>query len=202
MSQSLALIWVYSGRWSWSWQCAYRRLFLRKHMVDIMLDIFQHWFRWWLGANHATSHYLNRWWLVYWRIYASPDLNKLINPMMLLSNSIWNYITVGHRLKCGTTTNKIERVILFDYRLRSLSWGKIFLLQTMRKWHEKSLCHQILLKYLFSARPKRRVLVRSKGDSTLITMTMYDIPHQILYCRAHEWLVLSKFYNVSRTFKL
>ena len=41
------------------------------------LTIFQHWFRWWLGADQATSHYLNQWWLVYWHIYASLGLNEL-----------------------------------------------------------------------------------------------------------------------------
>ena len=44
-------------------------LFLR-----VELTIFQHWFRWWLGAYQATSHYLNQWWLIYWRIYASLGL--------------------------------------------------------------------------------------------------------------------------------
>ena len=43
----------------------------------VQLTIFQHWFRWWLGAVQATSHYLNQWWLVYWRIYASLGLNEL-----------------------------------------------------------------------------------------------------------------------------
>ena len=47
-------------------------LFLRVH-----LTIFQHWFRKWLGAVQATSHYLNQWWLVYQRIYASLGLNEL-----------------------------------------------------------------------------------------------------------------------------
>ena len=28
----------------------------------VKLIIFQHCFRWWLGANQATSHYLNQWW--------------------------------------------------------------------------------------------------------------------------------------------
>ena len=37
------------------------RLFLR-----VKLTIFHQWFRWWLGADQATSHYLNQWWLVYW----------------------------------------------------------------------------------------------------------------------------------------
>ena len=31
----------------------------------------------WLGADQATSHYLNQWWFIYWRIYASLGLNEL-----------------------------------------------------------------------------------------------------------------------------
>ena len=30
------------------------------------------------GANQATSHFLNQWWIVYWCIYASLGLNELI----------------------------------------------------------------------------------------------------------------------------
>ena len=41
-------------------------LFLR-----VQLTIFQHCFRKWLGAGQATRHYLRRWWLIYWHIYAS-----------------------------------------------------------------------------------------------------------------------------------
>ena len=47
-------------------------LFLR-----VLLTIFQHWFWWWLGADQATSHYLNQCWLDRWRIYASLGLNEL-----------------------------------------------------------------------------------------------------------------------------
>ena len=28
----------------------------------VQLTISLHWFRWWLGAEQATSHYLNQWW--------------------------------------------------------------------------------------------------------------------------------------------
>ena len=41
------------------------------------LTMIQHWFRKWLGADQATSHYLNQWWLVYRHIYASLGLNEL-----------------------------------------------------------------------------------------------------------------------------
>ena len=44
----------------------------------VQLTIFQHWFRWWLGAVQATSHYLNQWWLIYRRIYASLSLNEFM----------------------------------------------------------------------------------------------------------------------------
>ena len=43
----------------------------------VQLTIFQNWFRWWLGADQATSHYLNQWWLDYRRIYAPLGLNEL-----------------------------------------------------------------------------------------------------------------------------
>ena len=53
------------------------RLFL-----GVSLTIFQHWLRYWLYTDHVTGHYLNQWWLVYWRIYESCCLNDLrsINP--------------------------------------------------------------------------------------------------------------------------
>ena len=31
----------------------------------------------WFDADQAASHYLNQWWLVYWRIYVSLGLNEL-----------------------------------------------------------------------------------------------------------------------------
>ena len=52
-----------------------RRLFLRFEST-----IFHHWFRQWLGADQATSHYLNQWRLIYWCIYASLGLNELNAP--------------------------------------------------------------------------------------------------------------------------
>ena len=46
--------------------------------LGVQLTIFNNWFGWWLGAVQTTSHYLNQWWLVYRRIYASLGLNDLI----------------------------------------------------------------------------------------------------------------------------
>ena len=57
--------------------------------LGVQLTIFQHWFRWWLGADQATSHYLNQWWLDYRRIYASLGLNELnhVNKTQHLTQS-------------------------------------------------------------------------------------------------------------------
>ena len=54
------------------WLIFHWSLFLR-----VQLTIFQHRFRWWPDANQATGLYLNQWWLVYWRIYASLGINEL-----------------------------------------------------------------------------------------------------------------------------
>ena len=46
-----------------------------------------------LGADQATIHYLNKWWLVYWRIYASLGLNELIS---ILNVCIRIYATANY----------------------------------------------------------------------------------------------------------
>ena len=62
---------------SWMKILEFRLKFHWSLFLRVQLTIFQHWFREWLGAGQAASHYLNQWWLVYWRIYASLGLNEL-----------------------------------------------------------------------------------------------------------------------------
>ena len=46
--------------------------------------------RLWLGADQATSHYLNQWWLVCWRIYATLGLNESrIKYKTVVRQHIW-----------------------------------------------------------------------------------------------------------------
>ena len=42
--------------------------------------------------RQATSHYLNQWWLVYWRIYASLGLNDLTRT--IIANRTWRYLPI------------------------------------------------------------------------------------------------------------
>ena len=68
---------TFSNAFSWMKMIEFRLRFYWSLFPRVQLIIFQHWFRWWLGAGQATSHYLNQWWLVYWRIYTSLGLNEL-----------------------------------------------------------------------------------------------------------------------------
>ena len=66
-----------SNVFSWMKMLEFRLKFYWCVFLRVQLTIFQHWFRWWLGADQATSYYLNQWWLDYLRIYASLGLNEL-----------------------------------------------------------------------------------------------------------------------------
>ena len=94
--------WVHLTHWGWDKMAAisqttFSNAFSGMKMYEVRIrfhwslflrleiTIFQHWFRWWLGADQATSHYLNQWWLAYWRIYVSIGLNELKARL-----EIWN----------------------------------------------------------------------------------------------------------------
>ena len=66
---------IYWNAFSWKKMYEFRQRCHRSLFLRFELTIFQHWFRWWLGADQATSHYLNQRWLVYWRTYTSLGLN-------------------------------------------------------------------------------------------------------------------------------
>ena len=74
---------TFSNAFSWMKMFEFRLKFHWSLFLGFQLTIFQHWFRYWLGAVQATSHYLNQWWLVYWRIYASLSLNELISCLRI-----------------------------------------------------------------------------------------------------------------------
>ena len=68
---------LFSNAYSWIKMYEFRLKFHWSLFLRFQLTSLQHWFRYWLGAVQATSHYLNQWWLVYWRIYASLGLSEL-----------------------------------------------------------------------------------------------------------------------------
>ena len=68
---------TFSNAFSWMKMFKFRLRFHWSLFPRVQLIILQHWFRWWLGAGQVTSHYLNQWWLIHWRIYASRGLNEL-----------------------------------------------------------------------------------------------------------------------------
>ena len=68
---------TFSNTFSWMKMYEFQLRFHWSLFLRVKLTLLQHWFRLWLGADQATSHYLNQWWLVYWCIYVSLGLNSL-----------------------------------------------------------------------------------------------------------------------------
>ena len=84
---------TFSDAFTWMKIYELRLIFHWALFLRFQLAIFQHWFRQWLGAGQATSHYLNQWWLVYWRIYASLGLNELTLTQVCLWLLIYLRVT-------------------------------------------------------------------------------------------------------------
>ena len=68
---------TFSNAFSWKKTDEFRLRFDGSLFLRVQSTIFRHWFRWWIGADQATSHYLNQCWLDYRRIYALLGLNEL-----------------------------------------------------------------------------------------------------------------------------
>ena len=60
---------TFSNAFSWMKMYEFQLRFHWRLFLRVQLTVSQHWFKQWLGADQATSHCLNQWWLVYWRIY-------------------------------------------------------------------------------------------------------------------------------------
>ena len=71
----MAAIWqtTFSNASSWMKIYEFRFRFHWSLLLRLQLTISQHC----LDNGSAPSHYLNQWWLVFWRVYASPGLNEL-----------------------------------------------------------------------------------------------------------------------------
>ena len=55
---------TFSSAFSWMKMFEFWLKFHWNLFIRVKLTIFHYWFRLWLGADQATSHYLNQWWLV------------------------------------------------------------------------------------------------------------------------------------------
>ena len=124
-----------SNAFSWIKMLEFRLRFHWSLFLRVQLTIIQHCFRQWLGAGQATSHYLNQWWLVYRRIYASLGLNELIfskkKRHVLLDFMKEVVITVtffGSILLMDTKDNVYSEMKLWthptvtDILIRAISW--------------------------------------------------------------------------------
>ena len=70
---------TFANVFSWIKVCEFWLISHLSWFLTVQLAIFSHWFRLWLGTHQATSQYLNHWWKIFWRIYASLGLNECTN---------------------------------------------------------------------------------------------------------------------------
>ena len=96
-----------SNAYSWMKTSEFRLRFHWSLFLRFQLLISQLWFRWWLGADQATSHYLNQCWLVCWRIYASLGLKEL--------TTFCCYVVLTHSLKLKRSDSVIHPVEVRSY---------------------------------------------------------------------------------------
>ena len=85
---------TFSNIFSWMKMHELRLRFHWSLFLRVQMTIFQHWFRSWLGADQATSHCLNQWWLVYWRIYVSSGLNELRTMQGFGTLAHWGFMHI------------------------------------------------------------------------------------------------------------
>ena len=90
-----------SNAFSWMKMYKFRLIFPWSLFPRVQLTIYQHWFRLWLGAGQATSHYLNQWWFVHRRIYASLGLNELIVAATAVNEMDFPFECTIYPTKCG-----------------------------------------------------------------------------------------------------
>ena len=125
MTSSIAFYWMkmFEFRLKFHWSV----------FLPIQLTIFQHWFRYKLGADKAASHYLNRWWFDYWRIYASLGLSELKAPSahqtarMLYDTCVGYMCKFQTRMKgnrCHMSTSSLWCLSIFFHVKRNVkSWN-------------------------------------------------------------------------------
>ena len=91
--------------------CISDRILMKALFLWVELTMFKHWFRQWLGADQAKSHYLNQWWLVYLRIYASLGLGEL-RPHFIMRSRWPKPSTI-----CTKFTNSYSKLCKQNYTL-------------------------------------------------------------------------------------
>ena len=132
-----------SNAFSWMTMLEFRIKFHWSLFIRVQLTISQHWFRWWLGADQATSHYLNQWWLDYRRIYASLGLNELTSwmstniqqrTMVVITypchNYSWSLLAKGLKADNSLLSHQHTQCWLDEARL--VSWSVSLHVNTLR----------------------------------------------------------------------
>ena len=80
---------IFSNAFSWNCEMKMKIQFHWTLFSMVQLTINQCWFSSWLGTDQATSHDMNQWWLVVWRINVSFSLSEINNNFVCLPSKMW-----------------------------------------------------------------------------------------------------------------
>ena len=185
----------------------------RKIWLKFESRIFQNWFRWWLGADLATSHYLNQWWSSLithicvtrpqWvnDIFCQGKLYSVSAALFtvlcsLVPNAVYQfrnlYVVKSHRMTYGRcrVIKFQSNVNLFTSKLATLQWR-----------HNEPDCvsnhqpHDCLVNRLFRRRSKKTSKLRvtglcagnSPGTAEFPAQRASDAENVSIWWRHHEF---------------
>ena len=79
---------TFSNAFSWMKMLEFRLKFRWSLFLRVQFNIFQHWFRYWLGADQATSHYLNQWCITDAYMRHSPSVKYRLYDFVVCNVSV------------------------------------------------------------------------------------------------------------------
>ena len=101
ISNAFSSMQTYEFRLKYQWI-----LFLR-----VQLTINQHKIRSWLGAGQTKRHFLNQSWLVYQRIFASLNVNDLMQQMLSITDIKWSFVN-EHELNATIYNLNLQPLVI------------------------------------------------------------------------------------------
>ena len=127
---------TFSNEFCWMKILKFRLEFHWSLFPRIQFIICQHWFRQWLGAGQVTSHYLNQWWLVYWRIYVSLGLNEFKKFVCIFTYQMI-FIKMAKEISQNNTAPQVLSVPLFWlwWIINSYSWFEVYFGKYRNAWY-------------------------------------------------------------------
>ena len=170
---------IFSNAFSWMKMYKFRLRFHWSLLPGVRLTIFQYWFRQWLGADQATSHCLDQWWLIYWRMYASLGIHELMACMAVLYHLTIQLYTWGKIAKVYNISLIKLYIDNHSHQRSLMTLPKEVYIRTNTQWKQSSYhlqqsprannCHDINSQ-LWMEKPARAMLLCNTTECIIVEL--------------------------------